>query len=223
LPLARRLVNGRERGCLQVVPCIVLRLVNMSTRAMRLKTQARVLACLQVVYPNLSVVKEQSLSASLVRLEKELFPLYLGHRFATRLRLGGYPRALPRFSATMTSSDFCNAFAPQTSQVPGVTFQTCSASLPLRLGSLEPRAPLARRLCPSMPRHAFHAANRLRRFFSASRALTRWPHGMLELTGLNSKGSRTLLQLCFAKLLATLVGEPDALRRRCIALRLIRL
>ena len=53
------------------------RLVNMSTRAMRLKTQARVLACLQVVYPNLSVVKEQSLSASLVRLEKELFPLYL--------------------------------------------------------------------------------------------------------------------------------------------------
>ena len=88
MPLARRLVNGRERGCLQVVPCIVLRLVNMSTRAMRLKTQARVLACLQVVYPNLSVVKEQSLSASLVRLEKELFPLYLGHRFATRLRLG---------------------------------------------------------------------------------------------------------------------------------------
>ena len=80
--LARRLVNGRERGCLQVVPCIVQRLVNMSTRAMRLKTQARVLACLQVVYPNLSVVKEQSLSASLVRLEKELFPLYL----ATSLR-----------------------------------------------------------------------------------------------------------------------------------------
>ena len=75
--LARRLVNGRERGCLQVVSCSVLRLVNMSTRAMRLKTQARVLACLQVVYLTLSVVKEQSLSASLVRLEKELFPLYL--------------------------------------------------------------------------------------------------------------------------------------------------
>jgi hypothetical protein len=50
----------------------------MSTRAMRLKTQARALACLQVVYLTLSVVKEQSLSASLVRLEKELFPLYLG-------------------------------------------------------------------------------------------------------------------------------------------------
>ena len=49
----------------------------MSTRAMRLKTQARALACLQVVYLTLSVVKEQSLSASLVRLEKELFPLYL--------------------------------------------------------------------------------------------------------------------------------------------------
>ena len=47
MPLARRLVNGRERGCLQVVPCIVLRLVNMSTRAMRLKTQAHVLACSQ--------------------------------------------------------------------------------------------------------------------------------------------------------------------------------
>jgi len=86
LPLARRLVNGRERGCLQVVPCIVLRLVNMSTRAMRLKTQARVLACLQVVYPNLSVVKEQSLSASLVRLEKELFPLYLETAFGSDLR-----------------------------------------------------------------------------------------------------------------------------------------
>lgn len=83
--LARRLVNGRERGCLQVVSCSVLRLVNMSTRAMRLKTQARALACLQVVYLTLSVVKEQSLSASLVRLEKELFPLYLGHRLR-RLR-----------------------------------------------------------------------------------------------------------------------------------------
>jgi len=35
------------------------------------------LACLQVVYLTLSVVKEQSLSASLVWLEKELFPLYL--------------------------------------------------------------------------------------------------------------------------------------------------
>jgi len=79
LLLARRLVNGRERGCLQVVSCSVLRLVNMSTRAMRLKTQARALACLQVVYLTLSVVKEQSLSASLVWLEKELFPLYLGH------------------------------------------------------------------------------------------------------------------------------------------------
>jgi hypothetical protein len=49
----------------------------MSTRAMLLKTQARALACLQVVYLTLSVVKEQSLSASLVWLEKELFPLYL--------------------------------------------------------------------------------------------------------------------------------------------------
>ena len=47
------------------------------TRAKRLKTQASVLACLQVVYPSLSVAKEQSLSASLVRLEKELFQLYL--------------------------------------------------------------------------------------------------------------------------------------------------
>ena len=93
--LARRLVNGRERGCLQVVPCIVLRLVNMSTRAMRLKTQARVLACLQVVYPNLSVVKEQSLSASLVRLEKELFPLYL----ATAARLGLRLRVIFQFHA----------------------------------------------------------------------------------------------------------------------------
>ena len=55
--LARRLVNGRERGCLQVVSCSVLRLVNMSTRAMRLKTQARALACLQVVYLTLSLSK----------------------------------------------------------------------------------------------------------------------------------------------------------------------
>ena len=95
MPLARRLVNGRERGCLQVVSCSVLRLVNMSTRAMRLKTQARVLACLQVVYPNLSVVKEQSLSASLVRLEKELFPLYLGTREVPS-RGGGSPyRQMP--------------------------------------------------------------------------------------------------------------------------------
>ena len=88
--LARRLVNGRERGCLQVVSCSVLRLVNMSTRAMRLKTQARALACLQVVYLTLSVVKEQSLSASLVRLEKELFPLYLGHPLRGQPSAGGY-------------------------------------------------------------------------------------------------------------------------------------
>jgi hypothetical protein len=58
----------------------------MSTRAMRLKTQARALACLQVVYLTLSVVKEQSLSASLVRLEKELFPLYLATAFGSDLR-----------------------------------------------------------------------------------------------------------------------------------------
>ena len=37
----------------------------------------RALACLQVFCLTLSVVKEQSLSANLVRLEKELFPLYL--------------------------------------------------------------------------------------------------------------------------------------------------
>ena len=64
----------------------------MSTRAMRLKTQARVLACLQVVYPNLSVVKEQSLSASLVRLEKELFPLYLSLQ-----TVGDTPHGTPIF------------------------------------------------------------------------------------------------------------------------------
>ena len=54
----------------------------------------RVLACLQVVYPNLSVVKEQSLSASLVRLEKELFPLYLGHLLCRRPMAGGYDGGL---------------------------------------------------------------------------------------------------------------------------------
>ena len=91
--LARRLVNGRERGCLQVVSCSVLRLVNMSTRAMRLKTQARALACLQVVYLTFPVVKEQSLSASLVRLEKELFPLYLATCFASGLRPADISRA----------------------------------------------------------------------------------------------------------------------------------
>ena len=65
--LARRLVNGRERGCLQVV------------------------------YLALSVVKEQSLSASLVRLEKELFPLYLGHPLSGLLPsvVGGYHEKWP--------------------------------------------------------------------------------------------------------------------------------
>ena len=67
------------------------------------------------------------------------------------------------------------AFAPQTSQVPDATFQT-------------------RR--PSMPRHAFHAANRLRRFFSASRRMTRWPHGVLTITRLNGKGSLALRLTC---------------------------
>ena len=38
------------------------------------------------------------------------FAPLLGHRFATRLRLGGYPRALPRFPATTTSSDYCVRF-----------------------------------------------------------------------------------------------------------------
>ena len=68
-----------------------------------------------------------------------------------------------------------DAFAPQVSQVPDATFQT-------------------RR--PSMPRHAFRAANRLRRFFSASRSMTRWPHGVLGLTRLNSKGSLALRLTC---------------------------
>ena len=71
-----------------------------------------------------------------------------------------------------TSAD---TFAPQTSQVPDATFQT-------------------RR--PSMPRHAFRAANRVRRFFSASRSMTRWPHGVLELSRRNSEGSLALLLTC---------------------------
>ena len=56
----------------------------MSTRAMRLKTQARALACLQVVYLTLSVVKEQSLSASLVRLEKNCSHYILGKSQSAR-------------------------------------------------------------------------------------------------------------------------------------------
>ena len=68
-----------------------------------------------------------------------------------------------------------DAFAPQVSQVPDATFQT-------------------RR--PSMPRHAFCAANRLRRFFSASRRMTRWPHGVLTITRLNGKGSLALRLAC---------------------------
>ena len=63
----------------------------------------------------------------------------------------------------------------QVSQVPDATFQT-------------------RR--PSMPRHAFCAANRLRRFFSASRRMTRWPHGVLTITRLNGKGSLALRLTC---------------------------
>jgi len=93
---------------------------------------------------------------------------------------------LPRFIATMDSSDFCAAFAPQTSQVHNATFQT-------------------RR--PSMPRHAFRAANRLRRFFSASRILRRWPHGSLGVTRLNGKGSLTLRLTCLSDRAST-VGSP---------------
>ena len=107
----------------------------------------------------------------------------------------------------MDSSDFCAAFAPQTSQVHNATFQTRSASLSLRLGSLKSRAPLARRLRPSMPRHAFRAANRLRRFFSASRILRRWPHGSLGVTRLNGKGSLTLRLTCLSDRAST-VGSP---------------
>ena len=93
---------------------------------------------------------------------------------------------MPRFIATMDSSDFCAAFAPQTSQVHNATFQT-------------------RR--PSMPRHAFRAANRLRRFFSASRILRRWPHGSLGVTRLNGKGSLTLRLTCLSDRAST-VGSP---------------
>ena len=99
------------------------------------------------------------------------FAPLLGHRFATRGRSGdtrghcparalavGFAvpaapslraialrRISPLLWARPTPAD---AFAPQVSQVPDATFQT-------------------RR--PSMPRHAFRAANRIRRFFSASR------------------------------------------------------
>ena len=51
------------------------------------------------------------------------FAPLLGHRFATRLRLGGYPRALPRFPATTTSSDYCFRFRyTQSSRVPLLNF-----------------------------------------------------------------------------------------------------
>ena len=47
------------------------------------------------------------------------FAPLLGHRFATRLRLGGYPRALPRFPATTASSDSSFRFRYcEVSQVP---------------------------------------------------------------------------------------------------------
>ena len=86
--------------------------------------------------------------------------------------LRGHCPASPLLWVRPTPAD---AFAPQVSQVPDAAFQT-------------------RR--PSMPRHAFRAANRIRRFFSASRSMTRWPHGVLELTGLNGKGSLALRLTC---------------------------
>ena len=53
------------------------------------------------------------------------FAPLLGHRFATRLRLGGYPRALPRFPATMDSSDSSFRFRySEASQVPDRTIAT---------------------------------------------------------------------------------------------------
>ncbi len=104
--LARRLVNGRERGCLQVVSCSVLRLVNMSTRAMRLKTQARALACLQVVYLTLSVVKEQSFSVSLVRLEKNCSHYILGEDAAgSRVSKQPMPRSHIAIAAKSAMTD----------------------------------------------------------------------------------------------------------------------
>ena len=137
--LARRLVNGRECGCLQVVSCSVLRLVNMSTRAMRLKTQARALACLQVVYLTLSVVKEQSLSASLVRLEKELFPLYLATA-SRRSATGGYDlrKEDRQFALQSSRREKCDSFKLDDTlqrkahtRLPLFVFPTRSLSQPL--------------------------------------------------------------------------------------------
>ena len=61
------------------------------------------------------------------------FAPLLGHRFATRLRLGGYPRALPRFPATTASSDYCFRFRySQSSQVPLQNFRSTPPPLPRR-------------------------------------------------------------------------------------------
>ena len=84
MPLARRLVNGRERGCLQVEPCIVRRLVNMSTRAMRLKTQARVLACLQVVFLRFQMSKNNPFLKAWLGL-KRIVPI-ISEYTETRIR-----------------------------------------------------------------------------------------------------------------------------------------
>ena len=58
-----------------------------------------------------------------------------------------------------------------------------------------------------MPRHAFRAANRIRHFFSASRKMRRWPHGLLEVTRRNSRDSLALrLARLYGK--APAVGSP---------------
>ena len=117
------------------------------------------------------------------------FAPLLGHRFATRLRLGGYPRALPRFPATTASSDYC--------------FRFRAAGLPSSLAELSRRAAS---FAPPRPR----SPNRIGHEVLTSHIETCWSRGFRVNETLRRKftcvaayffvrqDSRTSVALCTA-------------------------
>ena len=121
---------------------------------------------IQTLHSPINQVSALSFETSLLHAEALRTPA----RFATRLRLGGYPQALPRFPATTASSDCCFRFRySQSSQVPLQNFRSTPPPLP--------RAGPCGRLCRRLRRPPLRAS----------------PFGACALSHLNRVGAEVLV------------------------------